>query len=225
MNTDIEIHNEIAKLKLKVQVLEAKLQEKVEVFESDCIFEMVEFLNSLFQSVNSILEKSNKAKNPDESRYELAIGVNKVKEKLNEYMKEMFSEAEIKPETHNNEQLASLPVGISINVTSGRYNLKIDTDLIENVVVNYRYLDTNTEPLSGVVIRELCKSAIATNIHHAPRDRRKKIGEIYESRSFKDKLNTMLGYYPKFGVGDKKRILDVVSIHVGDKFPEIYQTI
>lgn len=102
--------------------------------------------------------------------------------------------------------------------------MKIDTDLIEDLVVQYRYSSRNIEPLSGVVIRELCKCAIIENINSAPRDRSKKIDAIYESRSFKDKLKTILGYYPNIGVGEKKRILTIVSVHIQDRYPEIYKS-
>ena len=43
----VERQNEVAELKQKVEQLEEKLKERVDLIESDLIFEMVEFLNVL----------------------------------------------------------------------------------------------------------------------------------------------------------------------------------
>lgn len=218
----VERQNEVAELKQKVEQLEEKLKERVDLIESDLIFEMVEFLNVLSKEANSTWEKSKSVENTFESSNALLKGVIEIKDKLYEFNKELLGGPEIEPEKQRSEQLDNMPSGISINVNSGKHDLKIDTDLIEDLVVQYRYSSRNIEPLSGVVIRELCKSAIETNIHHGPRNRRIKLNAIYESRSFKDKLVTMLGYYPKIGVGERDRILEIVSVHIQDKYPEIY---
>ena len=49
----VERQNEVAELKQKVEQLEEKLKERVDLIESDLIFEMVEFLNVLSKEANS----------------------------------------------------------------------------------------------------------------------------------------------------------------------------
>lgn len=112
----VERQNEVAELKQKVEQLEEKLKERVDLIESDLIFEMVEFLNELSKEANSTWEKSKSVENTFESSNALLKGVIEIKDKLYEFNKELLDGPEIEPEKQGSEQLDNMPSGISINV-------------------------------------------------------------------------------------------------------------
>ena len=239
-------------LEEKIQELEKTIQNKTEVIESNLLDAQMVFLMDISDSINVTWAHWQNKKGADNSSDILACGFADLREKLGQYSidnlqwpkvlpekedlqdpvsSEVLPEkgdvqysvfSEVLPKKGDFQYSVSLPPGVAVINTEGKIEIEIETESSNDLVIQYRFNGKNIQPISLVVIRELCRFTIVEKISHAPRDRRIKIESIFRGPEFRGRLKSLLGYYPILSSNESQRILDIVSNHVADKAPEIY---
>ncbi len=235
----------IKELEDKILELEYRLKSMPELIESNMLDAQMKVLFNMDEIIDNTWKKWKDNIDNANSSNILVAGFTELREELGKYSQEYLQWPEVKPETRehlevhkqdevqdfqktdepqNPEESYSLPDGVKIENVGGKLTIEIDPKISKDLLVQYRFEGKNIDPLSTVIIRELCAFAIIDNVPTHTVNRRVKLEEIFDSRAFKEQLNYLLGEYPKVGVNEKNRVLDIVSSHLSNKFPEIRKT-
>lgn len=215
---DSDENKTIKKLEDKILELESRLKTMPELIESNMLDSQINFIFDVSNVVEGTWEKWKSNDDISTSSEILISGFSELKEMLGKYSQENLQWPKVETEK---QELMSLPLGVKIEDTAGKLKIEIETKNSNDLLVQHRFEGKNIDPVGVFIIRELCILAIIQNIPSHTVGRRERIEEVFKSREFKERLKKMLGDYPKVGANEQKRLLDIVSNHVGDKFPEI----